>query len=82
MRPIDADKLQWELAQMWYDSQLSITGISVSELINKQSTIDASPFIRCKDCTYYQEDSNECGMEIDWFYMPNDGFCSRAERRE
>lgn len=38
--------------------------------------------IRCKDCTYYQEDSHECGMEIDWFYMPDDGFCSRAEKKE
>lgn len=38
--------------------------------------------IRCKDCTYYQEDTHECGMEIDWFYMPDDGFCSRARRRE
>ena len=43
---------------------------------------DMCRVIRCKDCTYYQEDSHECGMEIDWFYMPDDGFCSRGERRE
>ena len=40
MRPIDADALSRALAEMWYDSPISVTGVSVSELINKQPTIE------------------------------------------
>ena len=39
-RYIDADKLQKELASMWYESNISVTGISVSELIDEQPTAD------------------------------------------
>ena len=40
MRLIDADALSRALAEMWYDSHISVTGVSVSELINKQPTIE------------------------------------------
>lgn len=83
---IDSDRLKKELAHMWYNSQLSITGISVSELIDEQPTVDAVPVIRCKDCKY-----NIWSESIDDWYCSESGlvrfrhandFCSRAKRRE
>ena len=40
MRLIDADELKKALAEMWYENAISISGISVSELIDKAPTID------------------------------------------
>ena len=45
-RYIDADKLQKELASMWYESNISVTGISVSELIDAQPTADVRENVR------------------------------------
>lgn len=42
-RLIDAVALQKALAQMWFDSPLSVTGMSVSVLIDEQPTIEAEP---------------------------------------
>lgn len=41
-RLIDADELKRALADMWYESAISITGVSVSELIDNAPTIEPS----------------------------------------
>lgn len=78
-RYIDADALQRALAQMWYDSQISITGISVSELIHKQPSID---IVRCGECKYCV--NGQCwksdGLDKLDGNVDDDDFCSRGER--
>ena len=53
MRLIDADELKKALAEMWYESAISITGVSVSELIDKAPTIEPI------------EDTKSCGVSAD-----------------
>lgn len=72
-RWIDADALQRALAQMWYDSQISITGISVSELIHKQPSID---IVRCREC----KRNNYCCRYITPPGRKPDDFCSYGVR--
>ena len=74
-RWIDADALQRALAQMWYDSQISITGISVSELIHKQPSID---IVRCKECKYFESKEDWCYWRDEM--ITADDFCSYGVR--
>lgn len=53
MRLIDADELKKALAEMWYESAISITGVSISELIDKAPTIVPSA------------DTKSCGVSAD-----------------
>ena len=84
-RYIDADALQRALAQMWYDSQISITGISVSELIHKQPSID---IVRCGECKYWKESQYYAEVMVctyvkgATFTRQHDDFCSRGERKD
>lgn len=77
-RWIDADALQRALAQMWYDSQISITGISVSELIHKQPSID---IVRCQDCKYWVYNFNGCSRNpcTEPWYATD--FCNYGEKK-
>ena len=79
-RYIDAGVLMRALAEMWYDSPISVTGISVSELINKQPSID---IVRCKECKYWckgDEVYGICNRCANTRQMRYDDFCSRGER--
>ena len=81
-RYIDASVLLRALAEMWYDSPISVTGISVSELINKQPSID---IVRCKECIdFVYDDQYKCyGCANDKGLMGEikpDDFCSHGER--
>ena len=42
MRLIDADALKTALAEMWYENNIRITGLSVAELIDNAPTIEPS----------------------------------------
>lgn len=42
MRLIDADELKKALAEMWYENNIRITGLSVAELIDDAPTIEPS----------------------------------------
>ena len=80
MRLIDADALQKALANMWYESQISVTGISVSVLISKQPTIDAVEVVQgewkhtitgypyCSNCEYVFGEDEE--FSPFWNYCP------------
>ena len=63
MRLIDADALQKSLATMWYESPISVTGLSVSKLIDEQATIEAEPVkvVRCRDCRWWAAEYGEDG---------------------
>ena len=53
MRLIDADELKKALAEMWYESAISITGVSISELIDNTPTIEPI------------DDTKSCGVSAD-----------------
>lgn len=79
MRLIDADALSRALAEMWYDSPISVTGVSVSELINKQPSID---LVRCKDCKHWDTADGECYADRGIYFPNADDYCSYGERSE
>lgn len=87
MRLIDADVLQKALANMWYESQISVTGISVSELIDEQPTIEAVEVVRCKDCIHHddfiigEEGSLLCWKDGTDRVVSAMGYCECGERR-
>lgn len=68
MRLIDADALKERLkeycidgdeqAMQWYD----IMGID--ETIDNAPTIDAVPVVRCKDCRWWSDGMQMCGISI------------------
>ena len=84
MRLIDADALQRALANMWYESSISITGISVSELINNAPTIDAVEVVRCKDCKHYKpfDKSKKFDCPQGLYAVFENDYCSHGERNE
>ena len=51
-------------------------------IINEQSTIDAVPVIRCKDCKHMHEDGVESYCDDSGRYIDGTGFCKWAERKE
>lgn len=75
-RLIDADELQKALARMWYDSPISITGISVSALIDEQPTIEAEPvkhgrWFDLRDCANQGTYCSVCKAKIFDTPMPH-----------
>lgn len=51
-RLIDGDKLIKDLATMWYDGKITITGVSVSELVREQETVIESEEWKCHIVIY------------------------------
>lgn len=54
MRLIDADELEEKVWRLKLDSRELI-----AKMIEDAPTVDAVPVVRCKDCKYYEMDSNE-----------------------
>ena len=80
-RYIDASVLLRALAEMWYDSQISVTGISVSELINKQPSID---IVRCAECIWRDQDNQGeayCTYVKGLADINEDSFCSWGKEK-
>ena len=70
MRLIDADKLNLLLG-------ISDRDIYAKYMLDKMTTIDAVPVVRCKDCKHRFKDSwCEYADDDDNFY------CARGERKE
>ena len=86
MRLIDADELKKALAEMWYENNIRITGLSVAELIDEAPTINGVlSVVRCKDCKYYTEKSIE--KKYGWcnekeLLVDETEFCSWGEKGE
>ena len=90
MRLIDADALHRKVKMetnpygkptIDYDS-----GVKVLEWIDKASTIDAVPVVRCKDCKYRFKNNGHsrdgCPIIDANIWMDGDDFCSHGERKE
>ena len=81
MRIIDADALQKSLARLWYDSEITFSGVAVSELINNAPTVDAVQVVRCKDCKHYEDGMMGYCWETQRG-VAEDFFCAYGERGE
>lgn len=91
MRLIDADDRKLRAELTYYTCWTGIDEapyLFAVDVLDKATTIDAVPVIRCKDCKFYypnMEADGETGdcKKAQWFrrlQYPND-FCSRAERK-
>ena len=86
MRLIDADKLLDILDVMIVGHK---SASDVYDVVDSMTIVDAVPVVRCKDCRYYLNSNEKCGL-IDTrlhFYETDktwteDCFCSWGERRE
>ena len=84
MRLIDADEAIINFGFEWDD--ISPTRDEFVSFLKKQSTIDAVPVVRCKDCIR-RYDTDECPMcfliEGKYCeYANENGYCDRGERKE
>lgn len=83
MRLIDADNLTKRIRKANVKGWNFMAMTLIEKQIETESSFDAVPVIRCKDCKFYEEEDpyNACGRLCVYFARPND-FCSKAERRE
>ena len=79
MRLIDADILLGYVNK--YDTGQPI-GKALRAMLEKSTTVDAVPVIRCKDCKWWKAEKEECYEWYDSPYAPANGYCFRAERKE
>lgn len=104
MRPIDADKLKKDILDVYEQEFPTATGALdkfattiVSSIISIQSTVDAVPIVRCKDCKYFEYDHME---DVEGYPIPlilaheictkwgngcktsENGYCFMGERKE
>lgn len=90
MRLIDADALLPMMKYATTDSEIGVFPIkigfnAIAKVIEDAPTVDTVPVIRCKDCVYYRPYSDgryDCDNMLGMADAYEDGFCSRAERRE
>lgn len=92
MRLIDADALieifdkdEYERVRNEYQSGYNDGLLHAEVVADDQPTVDAVPVIRCKDCAYYRPYSDgryDCDNMLGMADVDEDGFCSRAERKE
>lgn len=58
----------------------------VVDMIESRPTADVVDVVRCKDCKHYSADGWGYGNcyrpNVEYLRMADNGFCSRAERRE
>ena len=79
MRLIDADALMRDI------EQYHLSNGKFQYWVELQSTVDAVPVIRCKDCKHWQKSSinyNEYVCYWGGYVKKEDDFCSWAEREE
>lgn len=80
MRLIDADALRDLMEQVCWDR---VEMRAVQKTIDEQSTIDAVPVVRCKDCKYRNKEDGFCeGRGWPMQLVPDDGFCDKGKRSE
>ena len=81
MRLIDADAL---IGALHNHAFLEGDDRSICyNIIQKQTTVDAVPVVRCKDCKYYEETDETIGtclLTESGAHVK--GYCSWAERKE
>ena len=80
MRLIDADDFKIDVDERGFDFFVSETDLdTVKKMIDEQTTVDAVPVVRCKDCEYLEMSDfcGECGKAILGIVSPRD-FCSRG----
>ena len=97
MRLIDADTLKRAFAKEFDLDNLFGVGmgyISIMQEINESPTIDAIPVVRCKDCTYWQDQKEGvvevpiCKYDCRWdkkgvvIVMGAYDYCSHGEKKE
>ena len=92
-RLIDADALmdvirqhEYRLATKQGSIDYGMFTLGIQQAVDEQSTIDAVPVVRCKDCIR-RYDTDECPMcfliEGKYYeYTNENGFCDRGERKE
>ena len=86
MRPIDGDSLMKTVFNdvVLVDGEVKGVGLILAEMVDKATTIDAVPVVRCKDCKHHEDE------EIGMVYCPNalggwvaeNWFCADGEREE
>lgn len=83
MRLIDADKLVKTFCSHCVDHDECKSECMDLKIIKSMKTVDAEPTIRCKDCKYwdYDTDVGFCTRTEDCDWSADD-FCSRGERAE
>lgn len=93
MRLIDADELiktikanHYQLKSHLNSTDYGMFTIGIQYAINEQTTFDAVPVVRCKDCEFWQDNNGgypheDCRWEKDETPDEND-FCSYGEKRE
>jgi hypothetical protein len=79
-RLIDAKVLERQIKATFKDSNPVLMG-QMLRWVRCQTTIDAVPVIRCKDCRFYNKDTVSCSFvtaDANWY---EDDFCSYGERK-
>lgn len=89
MRLIDADAL---IERLKNDNPQTSKLKWAQIVADNAPTVDAEPVVRCKDCSYLDEDEFENGdvvlfcnfmrVELNDMEMDNESYCSNGERRE
>ena len=78
MRLIDADEAIINFGFEWDD--IPPTRGEFVRFLKKQSTVDAVPVVRCRECKY--RDGTPGQPNIQCGQMHEDDFCSYGERKE
>ena len=83
MRLIDADKVEFKLCTPIEDENGIFRGFKSVSIVANETTIDAVPVIRCKDCKHWQcDDSESYCDELGIFNTDPTSYCSYAKRKE
>ena len=82
-RFIDAKALEKQIKEAFEDTNPFLMG-QMLRWVRKQTTIDAVPVVRCKDCKNYFYSSVSMGMRcrLDGTEWEKDDFCSCGERKD
>lgn len=66
MRLIDADELKEQLYRLYWEAvgrkSATLYYLEAIMIVDKASTIDAVPVVRCKDCKYFLSDDKGCNI--------------------
>ena len=101
MRLIDADELikiitenVYTIIHEWNSIEPGMSLNGIMQAIDEQTIIDAIQVVRCKDCTYWQDQKEGvvevpiCKYDCRWdkkgvvIVMGADDYCSHGERKE
>lgn len=82
MRLIDADAVERYISKglnglKHRSKAFGHDAVRILTHIHHMPTIDAVPVVRCKDCTQWDEQEQECK---NWYGFMADDFCSFGER--